>query len=196
MSLRQLKKQATAQEILAAAKTLFLQQGFQATRMPQIAAAAGVSRASLFNYYPGKQAILEALAAEMETRLVQLVAHYREKYPLAPEALARLFAYAGQVLDQTAGLTRLLYLEGNRTEGNRANSPTDLQTQFASLVAAGQRGGQWRNDLSADALGETLYLGFIAGLLDWCREQDSPPQSCLSARADTLNALLARPQAG
>ena len=70
MSLREAKKRETAARILAAAQQLFLQRGFATTALEDIAAAAGVSRASLFNYYNGKAAIIDALAASRRAGII------------------------------------------------------------------------------------------------------------------------------
>jgi AcrR family transcriptional regulator len=49
-------------EILAAAKRLFLTEGFERTTIRKIAAAVGVSAAALYLYFPDKDAILRAIA--------------------------------------------------------------------------------------------------------------------------------------
>lgn len=58
MSLRERKKLATWRAIQSAALRLFDEQGYEATTVEQIAAAANVSRATFFNYFAGKDATL------------------------------------------------------------------------------------------------------------------------------------------
>lgn len=184
MSLRDSKRERTARQIRAAARGLFLAQGFESTTMEQVAAEAGVSRASLFNYFPGKSSLLEGLGQDLEGRLVRAVEHYRGKHQQAPQALAQLFAYTARVLEQTARLTRLLFMQRSEGAGFAA-----LQEAFTSLAEAGQAQGSWRRDLPAKQLGEVLYLGYVAGLLDWCVEGERGAQ--LRRRAEALNRLLA-----
>ena len=186
MSLRDGKKRATARQIKRAARELFLQQGVDDTTMEQVAAAAGVSRASLFNYFPGKAALLDGLGEELESRLVQAVDHYAGKHGNAPEAVRQLFAFAGQVLQQTAGLTGLLFMHSSGGRGFPA-----LRDAFNRLAEAGQSGGEWRQDLDSAQVGEWLYLAFVASLLDWCLDVERPAQ--LARRAENLNRLLATP---
>jgi AcrR family transcriptional regulator len=57
-SLRERKKLATWRAIQSAARQLFDEQGYEATTVEQIAAAANVSRATFFNYFAGKDATL------------------------------------------------------------------------------------------------------------------------------------------
>jgi AcrR family transcriptional regulator len=55
------RKEARPGELLAAALDTFVAKGFAATRMEDIAARAGVSKGTIYLYYPSKQAIFEAL---------------------------------------------------------------------------------------------------------------------------------------
>ncbi|WP_405484299.1 TetR/AcrR family transcriptional regulator [Streptomyces sp. NBC_00009] len=58
MSLRERKKLATWRAIRTAALRLFEEQGYEATTVEQIVAAANVSRATFFNYFAGKEAVV------------------------------------------------------------------------------------------------------------------------------------------
>jgi AcrR family transcriptional regulator len=62
--LRSRKKAKRRDEIIAAARTLFAQQGIDATTMADIAAAAGISAPTVFNYFGSKDGILIALIGE------------------------------------------------------------------------------------------------------------------------------------
>lgn len=56
--LRARKKQATWSALRRAALDLFRTHGYDAVTVEQIAAAAGVSRSTFFNYFAGKEAVL------------------------------------------------------------------------------------------------------------------------------------------
>ncbi|MEV4277563.1 TetR/AcrR family transcriptional regulator [Actinoplanes xinjiangensis] len=58
MSLREQKKLAAWRAIRAAALRLFDQRGYEAVSVEQIAAAANVSRATFFNYFASKEAVV------------------------------------------------------------------------------------------------------------------------------------------
>jgi AcrR family transcriptional regulator len=58
------RKDARPAELLAAALETFRARGFAATRIEDIAARAGVSKGTVYLYYPSKQAIFEALVRE------------------------------------------------------------------------------------------------------------------------------------
>jgi AcrR family transcriptional regulator len=57
-------------EILAAAKRLFAEEGYEAATMRRIATAVGVSGAALYVYFPDKEAILFAIAEETFAELL------------------------------------------------------------------------------------------------------------------------------
>lgn len=186
MSLRDQKREATRQRIQAAARQLFLSQGFADTTLDQVAAAAEISRASLFNYFPGKPALLESLGQDLEARMLGALRHYRQKHNLPSETLAALFTHAAQVLEQTSGLTRLLFTQANDGVGFPG-----VLAEFQSLVEAGQAQSQWRSDIAAERLAELCYLEFVAGILDWCRPEGQSHGDLFAGRVAALNRLLA-----
>ena len=57
-------KAETRRRILKAARDRFAEAGFEAATTREIAAAAGIAASTLFNYFPSKEAIVMALAAE------------------------------------------------------------------------------------------------------------------------------------
>lgn len=59
--LRQRRKEARPQELLEAALELFVEKGFAATRSEEVAARAGVSKGTLYLYFPSKEELLKAV---------------------------------------------------------------------------------------------------------------------------------------
>ena len=58
---RQRRKDARPQELLDAALALFVDKGFAATRAEEVAARAGVSKGTLYRYYPSKEELFKAV---------------------------------------------------------------------------------------------------------------------------------------
>ena len=71
---RQRRKEARPQELLDAALSLFVERGFAATRMEEIAALAGVSKGTLYLYYPSKEELLKAVIRERLSNAIKAVA--------------------------------------------------------------------------------------------------------------------------
>jgi len=84
-SLRERKKARTRAAIREHALRLFREQGYQATTVEQIAAAAEVSPSTFFRYFPTKEDVV--LQDDMDTRMVEAFA--RQPLDLSPIAAAR-----------------------------------------------------------------------------------------------------------
>jgi AcrR family transcriptional regulator len=65
--------QRTRQAILDAALDLFAEKGFFGTSLRDVASAVGVRESALYNYFPGKDALFDALlSAQQDSRVEQL----------------------------------------------------------------------------------------------------------------------------
>jgi AcrR family transcriptional regulator len=76
---RRRRKDARPAELLDAALALFVEKGFAATRSEEVARAAGVSKGTLYLYFPSKEELLKAviqhfLGAEIETGMAEAAA--------------------------------------------------------------------------------------------------------------------------
>lgn len=61
---RSRRKEARPGELLAAALDLFVEKGFAATRVEEVAQRAGVSKGTLFLYFPSKEELFKAVVRE------------------------------------------------------------------------------------------------------------------------------------
>src|SRR5512141_2854029 len=66
------------EDILRAAAAAFATRGYQAATLQQIAAEAGFTAASLYTYFPSKEAIYQELGA---TVVAEVTAPFRRKLP-------------------------------------------------------------------------------------------------------------------
>jgi AcrR family transcriptional regulator len=67
---RQRRKDARPQELLEAALALFVEKGFAATRAEEVAKRAGVSKGTLYLYYPSKEELFKAVVRQNLTSLI------------------------------------------------------------------------------------------------------------------------------
>jgi AcrR family transcriptional regulator len=72
--LRARKRQQTRERLTRAAMALFLERGFEATTLDDIAAAADVSRRSFFHYFASKEDVVFTWQEELSAALVAAVA--------------------------------------------------------------------------------------------------------------------------
>jgi AcrR family transcriptional regulator len=72
--LRERKRQQTRERLTRAAMALFLERGFEATTLDDIAAAADISRRSFFHYFASKEDVVFAWQEETTAALIAAVA--------------------------------------------------------------------------------------------------------------------------
>jgi AcrR family transcriptional regulator len=80
--LRGRKRAETHSRIQAEAMRLFLEHGFEATTLDEIAAAAGVSRRSLFHYFASKEEIVFSTKADFPDLIAEAIGRRPENEPL------------------------------------------------------------------------------------------------------------------
>ncbi|WP_193083610.1 TetR/AcrR family transcriptional regulator [Brevibacterium aurantiacum] len=102
MGVRAEKKSQSRRRLVEAAYRLFSEQGYDQTSVEEIAAAAAVSRATLFNYFPSKSALIftdgEQIAA---AGVARIEARGADEDPV--DALADAFM---AMIDSTVGTSR------------------------------------------------------------------------------------------
>ena len=92
---RQRRKEARPHELLEAALALFVEKGFAATRAEEVAARAGVSKGTLYLYYPSKEELLKAVIAHyLSSRIAATSEEVRQiQGPMAPVLREMLVAW-------------------------------------------------------------------------------------------------------
>jgi AcrR family transcriptional regulator len=94
---RQRKKAETRDRIRACALRLFLEQGYDATTVEQIAAAAGVSHMTFFRYFPAKEDV--ALSDSYDPLIARLLEQTPAAWPLLQRIRAALLQGLAQVYE-------------------------------------------------------------------------------------------------
>lgn len=74
------RKEARPEEILDAALQLFTEKGFSATRMIDVAKAAGISKGTLYLYFDSKEAIFREVVSQRITPQLDLVESTVEEF--------------------------------------------------------------------------------------------------------------------
>ncbi|MEU6259042.1 TetR family transcriptional regulator [Streptomyces sp. NPDC047043] len=100
MGLRERKRQRMYQDVSDIAVRLFMERGFDAVSVAEIAAAAAISKPTLFRYFPAKEDLVLHRFADHEDEAARVVAD--EAKPLA--ALRRHFLDGLERCDPITGL--------------------------------------------------------------------------------------------
>jgi AcrR family transcriptional regulator len=110
------RKEARPQELVASALALFVEQGYAATRLEDIARRAGISKPTIYLYFKNKEEVFKAVVrgnivpviAEVETLLAGFEGHSAE---LLRNTIMQWWVHAGA--KKEAGLIRVVTAEAN-----------------------------------------------------------------------------------
>jgi AcrR family transcriptional regulator len=112
MDLRERTRRAVQADVAAAAVGLFLEHGFEATTMDHVAAAAGISRRSLFRYFDTKEDMvlgnLRETGRAVQARLAARPAA-EPPWDAMRAALRGMLDEPGESLPRTLKLARMLF---------------------------------------------------------------------------------------
>jgi AcrR family transcriptional regulator len=95
--LRERKRQQTRERLTRAAMALFLERGFEATTLDDIAAAADISRRSFFHYFASKEDVVFAWQEESTAALIAAVAARPTDESMLTAAENAITAMVGQL---------------------------------------------------------------------------------------------------
>ena len=153
------KQQRTRRRLLGYAMELFAKQGYQLTTVPEIAAAAGVSRATFFLHFPTKAALLGELSREIAELFEKEAAPKIER---GVEGLHRFLTFLFRETDIDAIGSALLH-DFSATYGTDMHAGIgegSLHYHAERFIAQAQTEGDWRIDWSAAALGHYLLTTY------------------------------------
>ena len=148
-------------EILDAARKVFSTRGFRDATVDEIAEAASLAKATVYQYFPSKQ---EIYLAAMRHGVIEMIDQTQREVDAAAGIRAKLTAFAR---------TRLVYLEENREFFSVYNS------QFGNLTHPASINDEFRN----------LYLQhlrFLEGVLRDSMERGEIPHAPIEILATTL----------
>jgi len=178
--LRERHKADRTRRMQEAAAHLFREAGYDAARTEDIAAAADVSVGTLYNYFATKGDLLMAIVAMEVEEVLAAGATVLENPPADPvEALDTLIGgyydhslvYLSKAMWRTA---MALSIEAPDTPFSQRYAALDglLTDQVCDLVAALQRHGQLRGDVSGRVVGEVLFNNLNQMFIEFVKSED------------------------
>ncbi len=159
------------ERILRAAIKVFAKNGFYATRVSEVAKAAGVADGTIYLYFKSKDELLTSL---FEDRVEKLLSYMRDELPKlssAPLKLRRIIELQLGLLegerDLAEVLTVILRQSTKLMKEYAAPKLTSYLEAIASVVSEGQDSGDFRRDV-APLLVARVTWGALDGIaLTW-----------------------------
>ncbi len=158
------KRENTRQKIIETGMQLFMEQGIEATTMEQIAEQVDIAKGTLYNYFPVKEAIIDAYIKravqsrneerfqrlsklpDTRTRVITMLTELMQGVQAQREIFEKYFIYRIQ---------KMITLEQDESAESGLGS---LEEQ---IIRLGQQNGDLRTDLSAEILEDLLEFAFI-----------------------------------
>src|SRR5262245_11581383 len=168
------------ERILDAARVLFASRGFDAVTMGEVAEEAGVVRATVFNHFGSKHALIEAITASVFDYYAQMLDRALADDTSAAPALVRaLFEHMGAGIEQFHGFYREVFREimkiqvGLEEGSTAARAAERTQERLMRLLARGQERGELSHELRPADL-ECAFTSLANGTIDrWLYEDAS-----------------------
>jgi TetR/AcrR family transcriptional regulator, fatty acid metabolism regulator protein len=157
------------QQILDAAVRVFAAQGYDKSRVGDVAREAGVAYGLIYHYFDSKEAVLEAVFREAWGRLLAAVALAEQTAGTAPERLELVVKIVLRAWRDDPDLVRLLVREVTRNP-HIQDELDEIGQAFATLeriVAGGQAEGTLRPSLDARLSAWMLYGALEEILTGW-----------------------------
>jgi AcrR family transcriptional regulator len=145
--LRQRKRQQTRERLTEAAMALFLDRGFEATTLDDIAAAADISRRSFFHYFASKEDVVFAWQEESTASLIAAVAARPANESMLTAAENAILTMVGQLKPGEAMAIARLKRDNPALQARDQVKHEKLERALAE--ALGKRAGQKAEKLQA-----------------------------------------------
>jgi TetR/AcrR family transcriptional regulator len=196
---RERRKEARPGELLDAALDLFVEKGFAATRAEEVAARAGVSKGTLFLYFPSKEELFKAVVRE---NISGRFAEWNQEFADFEGSTPEMVRYCMQVwwdrigATRASGITKLIISEARNFPDIAAFYQQEVIRPGTELIRRMlQRGidrGEFRElDLDYATFSITapmIFLIMMKHSLAPCAPQDYPldPQRYLASQVDII----------
>ncbi|MFI5044291.1 MAG: TetR/AcrR family transcriptional regulator [Acidimicrobiales bacterium] len=142
MGRREDNKRRTRDALIARGLELYRDVGFDETRVQDIVDKVGVSPATFFNYFPTKEAILEAKADETADLYATLLQHELERPEIALDVrLKEITRLVADSMSADPAISRLMAIRTGLffgAEGTKADKDRAAQHLLGDLFTQGQ----------------------------------------------------------
>lgn len=192
-SRRELNKARTRAAIMKAARARFANAGANGVTMDEIAEAADVSRATLFNYFASKAAIIVALVEQLDTDFIALIESYRQRPLPTADRIIGIFTESARNLEKRGDAVRFLVGISEQSWGDQPGIDRLARLTEAFMHLLDGDADDVRTDVDHRVLGEMLVSVYIGIIHNWRMLDSYPLEARLHAAATIIAGAVTRP---
>jgi AcrR family transcriptional regulator len=170
LSTRSRKREERRDRVYEAALALFVEQGFAATSMEDVAARSGLARATVFNHFARKALFLEEWALRRRQRAARATGRFDPAVLPLRELLERYFATLAEVNVETRTETKAMMPPSLKS--NDVFLDHVLARDLAALIEAS--GAPLRAPSDPARVGRLLALGYYSAVVRWIDAEPAP----------------------
>jgi len=178
MNRRERKKEQTRLHIIEEAMKLFRKQGFDSVSMEHIASTADIAKATLYKYFPVKEAIIAGYWKNRVKQKNDLIPKLLSAVPDTKGRLSTVFLSAAANFKSEPEFARIQFRYQFQEIG-KAPSSGETRSGFEGfleeLLKQGQNMGDIREDISAADMASHLLFLFTSTCLFWFSNPDVFP---------------------
>jgi len=190
-SLREKQKEQTRDEIVRTACELFARYGYDPVPMEKISDAAGVSRATLFNYFPKKELILQQIAKARVARLKEIVRQFDLEGKTATFGdLVALILKIAQENVRIVGTARKFFLKVWFHQASHGYLMANREEALIVLSGVIERIPE-RKPVAARLVAEMMFGIFMSTMLEWLMQEDATAEWLPKTLQERLELALA-----
>jgi TetR/AcrR family fatty acid metabolism transcriptional regulator len=187
-------REARIAQILRAAAAVFAARGYEATRVHDIAAEAGVAYGLVYHYFGSKDRLLQTVFTRAWSAFADDLDGIARSGRPPPDQLRAVLDYLFGALDTFPDVVRVVVLEYGRAAraGLPASAHPDVARALGSLAAifhAGADAGVLRPGLSPEAL-PLLVMGMLDATFSVALSDPPAPGPSIDVFRSTLRALV------
>ena len=154
-----------------------MEKGYEETTIDEITDVADVGRATFFNYYPSKEAILHEIAREAIAYARRIFdREFRRKSGSVSDKITRSLQRFARIVERNPKYYQNVFLDVMRSQAGFAGANRGARDHLVDVLAEHLRGEQRRSELDPNSdpvqLAEMLTGVYMYTILSGMRAQD------------------------
>ena len=195
LSSREISRRSSLSKLIATARQLFVEIGYDAATVRKIAEVSGLGMGTVFHYISEKRDLIYLIFNEQaEERIERSFASLQPWQSFRAKILSIAESHY-QMLALEPELGRILLAEIDHTSGGKhyqrhLEIRERQQRGMVALIVEAQESGEFRSDASAEIIARALFFVYSAAGRDWINSDDPTWRTGLRRLAEVLDVVL------